>query len=183
VSVVESVNTGAINKADADKKEDVTPVVSTPYTPVVTQPTVPVSTPPVAQVVDKIPEIDIPFIDREAVVRAINNAGLLTYHVRRVAISDYIKSMYALAHFLTQSRIDWDCLDAIKDDIVKMHYEDYNSMHDKVGIVEYFNGAFGISYKQGRHFLAFNEMSIYCRWVEVIGNKFDNPELLEEINK
>jgi uncharacterized phage protein (TIGR01671 family) len=70
-----------------------------------------------------------------------------------------------------------------KDDIVKMHYEDYNSMHDKVGIVEYFNGAFGISYKQGRHFLAFNEMSIYCRWLEVIGNKFDNPELLEEINK
>lgn len=123
VSVVESVNTEAINKADADKKEDVTPVVSTPYTPVVTQPTIPVSTPPVAQVVDKIPEIDIPFIDREAVVRAINNAGLLTYHVRRVAISDYVKSMYALAHFLTQARIDWDCLDVIKDDIVKMIHD------------------------------------------------------------
>lgn len=70
-----------------------------------------------------------------------------------------------------------------KDDIVKLHYEDYNSIHEKIGIIVYHHGAFGVSYKQDRHFLAFNEMSMYCRWVEVIGNKFDNPELLEEVNK
>ena len=43
----------------------------------------------------------IPDIDREAVVKAINDAGLLTYDVRRVRITGYLKSMYALARFLT----------------------------------------------------------------------------------
>lgn len=70
-----------------------------------------------------------------------------------------------------------------KDDIVKVHIETYNSMYDIIGIVEYWSGAFGVSYGNGRHFLAFNERSMYCRWIEVIGNKFDNPELLEEVNK
>jgi uncharacterized phage protein (TIGR01671 family) len=70
-----------------------------------------------------------------------------------------------------------------KDDIVKVHVETYTSMHDTVGVIDYWSGAFGVIYGNGKHFLAFNEMSMYCRWVEVIGNKFDNPELLEEINK
>lgn len=70
-----------------------------------------------------------------------------------------------------------------KDDIVKVHVETYTSIHDTIGVIDYQSGAFGVSYGDGKHFLAFNEMSIYCRWVEVIGNKFDNPELLEEVNK
>jgi uncharacterized phage protein (TIGR01671 family) len=70
-----------------------------------------------------------------------------------------------------------------KDDIVKVHVETYTSMHDTVGVIDYWSGAFGVTYGNSKHFLAFNEMSMYCRWVEVIGNKFDNPELLEEINK
>lgn len=108
-----------------------TPIVTSPVedqkkeetTPVVTNDPVSSVVPVITPVVDDTPDIDIPFIDREAVVKAINNAGLLTYHVRRVAISDYVKSMYALAHFLTQARIDWDCLEKIKDDIVKMIHD------------------------------------------------------------
>ena len=61
-------------------------------------------------------------IDREAVVKAINDAGLLTYNVRRVRITDYLKSMHALARFLTQTRIDIDAKKIVLDDIVeKIH--------------------------------------------------------------
>ena len=128
--------------------------VSIPVTtPVVPQgqavPVVPVAQPPVSNVEpveapkpvvqDKpvTPVVDLPvpevaYIDREAVVKSINESGLLTYHVRRVAISDYVKSMYALAHFLTQTRIDFDCLDVIKQDVVKMIHE-YALYLKKVG--------------------------------------------------
>lgn len=58
--------------------------------------------------------------DRQAVVKAINDAGLLTYDVRKVRITDYLKSMYALARFLTQFRIDIDAKDGIIADIVEM---------------------------------------------------------------
>ena len=85
----------------------------------------PVVNPPVTPVAEDVvgPDVDVPFIDREAVVKAINNAGLLTYHVRRVAINDYVKSMYALAHFFTQTRIGWTLLDEIVDDVVKMIHD------------------------------------------------------------
>jgi type III restriction enzyme len=80
-------------------------------------------TAPVSPVVEDTPAPEIPYIDREAVVKAVNESGLLTYHVRRVAISDYVKSMYALAHLLTQTRIDMDCMDVIRQDIVKMIHD------------------------------------------------------------
>ncbi len=60
--------------------------------------------------------------DREAVVKAINDAGLLTYHVRKVRITDYLRSMYALARFLTHTRIDIDAKDTIIKEITeKIH--------------------------------------------------------------
>ncbi|MBP3856864.1 MAG: DEAD/DEAH box helicase family protein [Ruminiclostridium sp.] len=58
-------------------------------------------------------------IDREAVVKAINDAGLLTYNVRKVLITDYLRSMYALARFLTMTRIDMDAKEAIISEIVE----------------------------------------------------------------
>lgn len=63
------------------------------------------------------PPKDFPVIDREAVVKAINDAGLLTYNVRRVKITDYLKSMYALARFLTQTRIDMDAKETVISEI------------------------------------------------------------------
>ena len=71
----------------------------------------------------------IPNIDREAVVKAINDAGLLTYDVRRVRITDYMKSMYALAGFLTRVCIDLDAKETIISDIVKM-------IHDHIALLK-----------------------------------------------
>lgn len=62
-------------------------------------------------------------IDREAVVKAINDAGLLTYNVRQVRITDYLKSMYALARFLTQTKIDLEAKEHVISDIVRKIHE------------------------------------------------------------
>ena len=86
------------------------PVVSQPKNapqPVTEQQETPVATQPK----------DYPVINREAVVKAINDAGLLTYNVRRVKITDYLKSMYALARFLTQTRIDMDAKGTVISEI------------------------------------------------------------------
>ena len=81
-------------------------------------------------------DADHPDIDREGVVKAINNAGLLTYNVRKVRISDYLKSMYSLARFLTQTRIDMDCLDNVKAEIVKMIH-DHAEYLRKIGTYDF----------------------------------------------
>jgi len=61
-------------------------------------------------------------IDRPAVVKAINDAGLLTYHVRGRMVSNYLKSMFSLARFLMMMQIDFDAMDEIKKDITeKIH--------------------------------------------------------------
>ena len=62
-------------------------------------------------------------IDREAVVKAINDAGLLTYNVRKVRITDYLKSMYALARFLTMTRIDMDAKEHVINEITEKIHE------------------------------------------------------------
>lgn len=58
-------------------------------------------------------------LDRKAVVKAINDFGLLTYDVRHVLISDYLKSVYALVRFLTQMRIDVDAKNNLITTIVE----------------------------------------------------------------
>lgn len=67
-------------------------------------------------------------IDRVGVVKAINDAGLLTYHVRKVRITDYLKSMYALARFVTQTRIDIDAKDNVISDITEMIHKHINAL-------------------------------------------------------
>lgn len=95
------------------------PVTDTPAVPIqpgsTTQPSdvpVPPATPTIT-----VPPSDI---DREGVVKAINDASLLTYDVRKVRISDYVKSMFALARLLTQTRIDLDAKETIFNDIKGM---------------------------------------------------------------
>ncbi len=56
-------------------------------------------------------------INREAVAKAINDAGLLTYDVRKVRITDYLRSMFALARFFAHTTIDPDALDTVLEDI------------------------------------------------------------------
>lgn len=90
--------------------------------------TQPVTSPPTTPA-PAIPPQDYPDIDREAVVKAINDAGLLTYNVRRVRITDYLKSMYALARFLTQTRIDMDAKETVISDIVE-------KIHEHIGLLK-----------------------------------------------
>lgn len=49
---------------------------------------------------------DMSEIDREKIVRAINDSGLLTYDVRSIRINDYLKSLFALTRLLTQTNMD-----------------------------------------------------------------------------
>ncbi len=89
----------------------------------------------------EVPSADFPQIDREAVVKAINDSGLLTYHVRKARITDYLKSMFAIARFLTMYRIDLDAKKTVVSEVVEQihnHIEalkregKYEDLADKV---------------------------------------------------
>lgn len=78
------------------------------------------------QLVKSVSEVEIHTFDRQAVVKAVNDMGLLTYHVRNVVISNYLKSLFALSRFLTHiTRIDLDAYNNVMDDIMKL-MNDYN---------------------------------------------------------
>lgn len=58
-------------------------------------------------------------VDRQGIIRYINESGLLTYRVRRVRINSYLKTMFSLARFLTQNGLAPDALDEVFNEIVK----------------------------------------------------------------
>ena len=57
--------------------------------------------------------------DREAVMKVINDSGLLSYEVRSVKISNYLTSLYALARLLVQSNKYPEAKDDILEEIIK----------------------------------------------------------------
>lgn len=59
-------------------------------------------------------------LDREAIMKAINDSGLLSYDVRTVRINNYLNSLYSLARLLTQSGKYLDATDDVLEEIVKM---------------------------------------------------------------
>ena len=59
-------------------------------------------------------------LDREGVVKAINDSGLLSYDVRTVRINNYLNSLYSLARLLRQSGKYQDATDDVLEEIVKM---------------------------------------------------------------
>ena len=59
-------------------------------------------------------------LDREGVVKAINDSGLLSYDVRNVRINNYLNSLYSLARLLRQSGKYQDATDDVLEEIVKM---------------------------------------------------------------
>ena len=66
--------------------------------------------------------------DREAVMKFINDYGLLTYDVRSVRISNYLASLYKMARLLTQTEL---CKTASKEvvvDIVRMIHDHTESL-------------------------------------------------------
>lgn len=66
------------------------------------------------------PELFVSAIDREAVTKYINDAALLTYIVRSVKISSYVKSLTSLASLLTHNNIDRSALGTVTKDVVEM---------------------------------------------------------------
>lgn len=64
--------------------------------------------------------VDLPDIDREKIVKAINDSGLLTYRVRKTQINNYLKSMFSLARLLSQTGMDRAVLPKVHGDIVKL---------------------------------------------------------------
>lgn len=77
---------------------------------------------PVATVQQPTPDdvLEEPELDREAIVKAINDAGLLTYDVRRVRINDYLKSLFSLTRLLTQSGLQPSASYDVVNEIVEM---------------------------------------------------------------
>ncbi len=66
------------------------------------------------------PEISAESFDRAAVLKFINESGLLTYSVKSEQINDYLMSMYRLAHFLCQSGLYPSAAEDVHSDIVAM---------------------------------------------------------------
>ncbi len=69
-------------------------------------------------------QTEFPFtIDREAITKFINDSALLTYVVRSVKISSYLKSLTSLVSLLTHHNIDLNALGTITKDVVEMIHQ------------------------------------------------------------
>lgn len=66
--------------------------------------------------------------DREAVMKFINDAGLLSYNVRALRINDYLKSLYRMAHVLTMSKLYREVIREVQDEIVEMIHSYVDSL-------------------------------------------------------
>lgn len=88
------------------------------------------------QLEKSIADIEIHTFDRQSVVKAVNDMGLLTYHVRNVLISNYLKSLFALARFLSHiTRIDMDIYNNVMNDVLEL-INDYIVALKKNGMYE-----------------------------------------------
>lgn len=61
--------------------------------------------------------------DREAVMKFINDAGLLSYDVRALRINDYLKSLFRMAHLLSLSKLHREAIREVQNDIVEMIHD------------------------------------------------------------
>lgn len=88
------------------------------------------------QLEKSIADIEIHTFDRQSVVKAVNDMGMLTYHVRNVLISNYLKSLFALARFLSHiTRIDMDIYNNVMNDVLEL-INDYIVTLKKNGMYE-----------------------------------------------
>lgn len=78
---------------------------------------------------DYVQERNIDILDREGIVKAINDSGLLSYDVRTTRVSNYLNSLYSLARLLRQSGKYLDATDDVLEEIVKM-------IHEYVGVLK-----------------------------------------------
>lgn len=66
--------------------------------------------------------------DREAVMKFINDAGLLSYNVRPYQITNYLKSLFKLAHLLTMSNLRREAIREVQNDIAEMIHDHVNDL-------------------------------------------------------
>lgn len=57
-------------------------------------------------------------LDREGIIKFINNAGLLTYNVRQTRINDYLTSLFGLTRLLVQSGLNPEATETIIREII-----------------------------------------------------------------
>jgi len=62
----------------------------------------------------------IPEIDRPAIIKFINDSGLLTYEIRQVRINDYLTSLIDLSRFLTHTNIYKNAIKEVDGEIVEI---------------------------------------------------------------
>ena len=74
-------------------------------------------------------QLNIGEIDREAIIKFINEQGFLTYLVRNVKIHNYLKSLLDLASLLTQSNIFAGANDEVEKEVVEMIHEYIEKLH------------------------------------------------------
>lgn len=65
-------------------------------------------------------EASADLFDREAVMKFINDSGLLSYNVRSLRINNYLKSLYKMAHLLTMSRLRREAIREVQSEITDM---------------------------------------------------------------
>ena len=65
-------------------------------------------------------ETSADLFDREAVMKFINDSGLLSYNVRSLRINNYLKSLYKMAHLLTMSRLRREAIREVQSEIADM---------------------------------------------------------------
>ncbi len=73
---------------------------------------------PSKQVADQEEILPEDTLDREAIIKFINDAGLLTYHVRQTRINDYLTSLFKLTRLLVQSGLNPDAKEVVVSEII-----------------------------------------------------------------
>lgn len=68
-------------------------------------------------------------IDREAIIKFVNEQGYLTYMVRFTKINSYLKSLLSLAGVLTQNMIYPEANDEIKTDVTNLIHSYIEKLH------------------------------------------------------
>ena len=102
----------------------------TPEKPIDTQN--PIGNKPVEPTAGAQPTIQLSFgneIDRDAVIKYINEQGFLTYVIRTVKINSYLKSLLSLAGLLTQNLIYQNANDEVKDEVTDLIRNYINDLH------------------------------------------------------
>lgn len=127
-------------------------------------------------------QYDFTEIDRMSVIRFINNLALTTYHIRNTQVTEYLRSAFDLAHFLSQTKIDTQPLKSFKASIVEMIHQyaeklrmqgEYDGLKTKVTSLELRSKVFDVF---GQKFLQGQGKNLYSKTEENIDLQLRHAE-------